>query len=161
MNFADSIKHTNEKKYTTKSGDTLYDGGGITPDVFVGYDTTAFDKPLMRALLSGSLNRFVYLNYLQNRDEFNKYKNSKDFANNYQVDEATLNRFKEFAKQDSITFNFNNQIEKEHLAKQIKVLTASQLFRSEGFYEANNKYDDMMKKALEILKPQANIISTK
>jgi len=161
MNYADSIKHTNEKKYTTKSGDTLYDGGGITPDVFVGYDTTAFDKPLMRSLLNGTLNRFVYLNYLQNQDQFDKYKNSKEFASNYQVDDATLNRFKEFAKQDSINFNFKNEVEKEHLAKQIKVLTASQMFRTEGFYEANNNYDDMMKKALEILKPQAKIISTK
>ncbi len=40
MNSADSIKHTNEKQFTTKSGKILYGGGGITPDVFVGYDTT-------------------------------------------------------------------------------------------------------------------------
>jgi len=161
MNFADSIKHTNEKKYTTQSGNTLYGGGGITPDVFVGYDTTAFDKELMKALLSGSLNRFVYINYLHHQKDFKKYTSPKLFAQNYIVDEATLNDFKNFAQQDSIYFNLKNPVEKAHLSKQIKVLTASQIWRTEGFYIVNNTYDEMVKKALELIKPQAKVFSTK
>jgi carboxyl-terminal processing protease len=42
MTSMDSIKHTNEKKYVTAAGNILYGGGGITPDVFVPYDTTLF-----------------------------------------------------------------------------------------------------------------------
>ena len=161
MNSADSIKHTNEKKYTTQSRKTLYGGGGITPAVFVGYDTTAFDKELMKALLTGTLNRFVYLNYLRHENEFKKYSSPKDFAENYVIDEATLNNLKQYAEKDSIYFNLKNPVEKAHLSKQIKVLTASQIWRTEGFYETNNTYDDMVKKALELIKPQAKIFSTK
>ncbi len=161
MNNADSIKHTNEKKYTTQSGKTLYGGGGITPDVFVGYDTTAFDKELMKALLSGTLNRFVYINYLHHQKDFKRYTSPKQFTQNYVVDEATLNDFKSFAQQDSIYFNLKNPVEKAHLSKQIKVLTASQIWRTEGFYIVNNTYDEMMKKALELIKPQTKIFSTK
>ena len=50
MSFADSIKHTDEKMYKTKSGKVVYGGGGITPDVFVAYDTTSFDKELAKVL---------------------------------------------------------------------------------------------------------------
>ena len=161
MSFADSIKHINEKKYTTQSGNTLYGGGGITPDVFVGYDTTAFDKSLMKALISGTLNRFVYINYLRQQDEFKKYPSPKEFAKNYVVNEATLTDFKNFAAHDSIYFNLKNPLEKAHLSKQIKVLTASTIWRTEGFYEVNNKYDEMVKKAIELITPQPKNFSTK
>jgi carboxyl-terminal processing protease len=155
MNSADSIKHINEKQYTTKSGKTLYSGGGITPDVFVGYDTSAFGKDVMKALLTGTLNRFVYLNYLRNESQFKSYTSPKMFEEKYVVDAATLNDLKNYAaRKDSISLNLNNAVEKTHLAKQIKVLTARQIWRTEGFYQTNNTYDEMVKKALELMKQE-------
>ncbi len=161
MSFADSIKHTNEKQFTTKSGNTLYGGGGITPDVFVAYDTTSFDRGLMKALLTGTLNNFVYLNFLHNYQKFKSYTSPKMFEENYSVNDATLNNFKTYAQKDSIHFNLNNALEKAHLSKQIKVLTARQVWRTEGFYEINNTYDETVKKALELMKPDSHSTSKK
>lgn len=151
MEYADSIKHTNEKRYTTQSGNTLYDGGGITPDIFVGYDTMAFDKEVMKSLIRGTLNQFAYLNYLQHQKQFLSYSSPKIFKEKYVVDDATLQNLKAFAEKDSVYLNLNNAQQKTQLTKQIKVLTARQIWRTEGFYEINNVYDETVRRALELM----------
>ena len=161
MNSADSMKHTNGKQYTTKLGRTLYGGGGITPDVFVAYDTASFDKELIKALITGTLNKFVYLNYLHNQKEFNSYTSPKIFEEKYVVDATTLTSLKIYAQKDSIHFDLNNAKEKALLTKQIKVLTARQIWRTEGFYEINNTYDETVKKALQLINPNFHSTSIK
>ncbi|HEX7458350.1 MAG TPA: S41 family peptidase, partial [Ginsengibacter sp.] len=151
MSFADSIKHTDEKVYKTKSGKIVYGGGGITPDVFVAYDTTAFDKELAKIYLSGTLNNFVYINYLDHEKQFNSYKTPKDFEEKYNVDAETLNDFKNYAAKDSINYNVEDAKGKELLEKQIKSLTARQIWRTEGLYEVSNPEDETVQKALQVI----------
>ena len=43
---ADSIKIDKSKRYKTVNGRTVYGGGGIIPDIFVGADTTGFTSYL-------------------------------------------------------------------------------------------------------------------
>ena len=152
MMSADSIKHTGEKKYITESGNILYGGDGITPDVFVAMDTTGIDKNVMNALVSGTLNRFVYLNFLRHQKAFKQYTSPKMFEEKYVADDHTLSDLKLYAQKDSINLNLNNKVEKEILQKQIKVLTASEIWRTEGFYEVKNTYDSTVMKALELVK---------
>jgi carboxyl-terminal processing protease len=151
MEYADSIQHKNQKQYTTQSGNTLYGGGGITPDIFVGYDTMAFDKEVMRSLIRGTLNQFAYLNYLQHQKQFLSYSSPTIFKEKYVVDDATLQNLKAFAEKDSVYLNLNNAEQKAQLTKQIKVLTARQIWRTEGFYEINNSYDETVRRALELI----------
>jgi carboxyl-terminal processing protease len=151
MSFADSIKHTDEKVYKTKSGKSVYGGGGITPDVFVAYDTTSYNKELAKVYLSGTLNNFVYINYLNHEKQFNSYKTPKDFKEKYNVDAATLNDFKNYAAKDSIHYNIEDAKEKELLEKQIKTLTARQIWRTEGLYEVSNPEDETVQKALKVI----------
>jgi len=155
MTTMDSIKHTNEKKYTTAAGNILYGGGGITPDVFVPYDTTLFGKNIMDALLSGTLSRFVYINFLRHQKDFQKYLSPKVFNEKYVVSDETLNALKLYAQKDSIKLNPENKIEKSILQKQIKVLTAREIWRTEGFYEVNNTYDSTVAKALQLMRAQS------
>jgi carboxyl-terminal processing protease len=152
MTYADSIKHTNEKKFTTASGKILYGGGGITPDVFVPYDTTLFAKNVMAALVSGTLNRFVYVNFLKHQKDFSKYTSPKNFEQKYIVNDQTLHDLKVYAQKDSIPLNLDNKMEKSLLKRQIKVLTAREIWRTEGFYEINNTYDSAVAKALELMR---------
>jgi carboxyl-terminal processing protease len=151
MSFADSIKHTDEKVFRTQSGKVVYGGGGITPDVFVPYDTSAFDKQLAKVYLNGTLNDFVYQNYLKHENEFNSYKTPKAFGENYTVGGAVLNDFKNYASKDSFKFELKNDSEKTLLERQIKVLTARQIWRTEGYYEVNNKYDHAVQEALQVI----------
>ena len=152
MTSADSIKHTNEKKYTTLSGKILYGGGGITPDVFVPFDTTSMEKDVMKILITGTLNRFVYLNFLKHQKEFKQYTSPQIFEDKYIADENTLNDLKHYAQKDSIYLDLNNISEKTLLQKQIKLLTARELWNTQGFYEVKNTYDSTVKKALDLMK---------
>lgn len=152
MTSADSIKHINEKEFKTASGKTLYAGGGITPDVFVPFDTNALSKNVMHLLLSGELNRFVYKNYLKNLKQFQQYNSPEDFYDKYQVSEESLQDLKNLSEKDSLKINLKDLKERSLLEKQIKVLTAREIWRTEGFYETNNHYDSVVTKALELIK---------
>jgi carboxyl-terminal processing protease len=157
MTNADSIKHTNEKVYKTPDGKVVYGGGGITPDVFIPFDTTSFDKVLSHIYMNGTLNDFAYLNYVKNEKEFNAYKNPKDFEERYNVDTATLDAFKNFLNKDSIKFDLNDTKDKDAVAKQIKVLIAREMWHTEGQYEVANATDTAVEKAIDVIK-QDNLI---
>ena len=151
MVSSDSIKHKELKEYKSPEGKILYAGEGITPDVFVPYDTLTFDKNVMKMLMSGSLNKFVYQNYLDNQSRFSQYKSAKDFSKNFTVDEPMFINLVAMAATDSITLSLSNATQKAQLSRQIKVLTARQIWRTEGFFEVNGVYDDAVKKAVELL----------
>ncbi|MEO8822200.1 MAG: S41 family peptidase [Ginsengibacter sp.] len=161
MTFADSIKHTNEKKYTTASGKILYGGGGITPDVFVPYDTSIFTKEVMHAMMRGTLSKFVYKNYLRNEKEFKLYHSLKEFIQNYHPNDQTLKDLKSYAEKDSIQLNINDSKSNYILKREIKVLTAREIWRKEGYFEAMNQFDVTVQKAIELMKPASKSISAK
>ena len=154
MTSSDSIKHRELKQYVTKAGKVLYAGEGITPDIFVPYDTLTYDKNVMKLLMSGMLNEFVYRNYLVHQKQFDAYKNATDFNKNYSVEETTFHNLTEMAKKDSINLTLNNPVEKAQVSRQIKSLTARQIWRTEGFFEIHNTYDDVVMKAVELLQPK-------
>ena len=61
-----AVKQQNDSlAYKTKSGRTVYGGGGIMPDVFVGRDTTNFTNFFYNLRASGVLYQFA----LQYADE--------------------------------------------------------------------------------------------
>ncbi|MEO6949036.1 MAG: S41 family peptidase [Ginsengibacter sp.] len=161
MTNGDSIKHTNEKQVVTASGKILYGGGGITPDVFVPVDTMGFDKPMMKALISGTINQFVYVNYLDNQREFSSFNTPKVFRDRYKVNDTTLKNFKDFAAKDSIFLNFSNARQKTEAERQIKTLTARQIWQTEGFYEVSNSYDVVVNKALMVISGDSTKIAKK
>ena len=55
----DSIKHTGPKYYT-KLGRVVYGGGGITPDIFVGADTTDYTSYYKEATMTGLIMQYAY-----------------------------------------------------------------------------------------------------
>ncbi len=151
MSFADSIKHTNAKLYTTNSGKVVYGGGGISPDIFVAYDTLAYNKEIAKAYLKGTISNFVYINYLNHEKEFDSFKTPKIFNEKYHVDEPTLENLKRYAARDSVNLNPADSGEKALLSKQLKIMTARQIWRTEGMYEVSNSDDQTVKKAIEFL----------
>lgn len=150
--YSDSIKHTNGKVFKTKSGKTVYSGGGITPDIFVALDTSGVNAEVRKVYMKGTMNKFVYGNFLANKASFTAFTSPLHFDKNYSVDEATWNSFKSFAIKDSVNVNLIGANEKSLLSKQIKILTARQLWRNEGMYKVSNASDLAIKKAIEVLR---------
>ncbi|MCO6496992.1 MAG: S41 family peptidase [Chitinophagaceae bacterium] len=151
MVSGDSINHNGEPKFLSKTGKTLYGGGGITPDVFVGVDTRKFEKPIMRARLDGVIDRFVYYNYLNNKNTLQKFNTAGQFSKGYTTSEPELKYFKNFLEKDSIFVNFANTNQKAQAASQIKVLTARLLWGNQGYYEIQNATDSTVIRAMEVI----------
>ena len=72
----DSIKHTGPE-YKTSIGRVVYGGGGITPDIFIGEDTTAYTSYYKEATISGLILQFCYDYTDNNRETLKNYDNVK------------------------------------------------------------------------------------
>jgi carboxyl-terminal processing protease len=148
----DSSKQTNGKAYTTKNGKKVFDGGGITPDIFVGFDTTLVDTLVTEMYRKNTMGRFVYRYYVKNKDEFSRYKEPTDFEKGFVITDQLYGQFSNFAATDTININMLPVKDKTFVTLRLKSLFARQIWRNEGFYEVANAEDPVIMKAAEIIK---------
>lgn len=73
---ADSI-HNNGKAFKTRLGRTVYEGGGITPDIFVPEDTTGVTSYYKEAAMSGLIMQYAYEYTDNNRKKLGTYTDEK------------------------------------------------------------------------------------
>ncbi|MDB5232542.1 MAG: carboxy-terminal processing protease [Chitinophagaceae bacterium] len=140
------------KAYKTPGGRLVYGGGGITPDVFVPYDTTTQPKQILELYMKGTLSEFIYKSYIRNRNFFNTLKSPEELAQQYHPSEKEWNELKQFAEQDSISLDKVPAKAKAEMLTRLQPLMARQMWRTEGYYEISNKTDPMLAKALAALK---------
>ncbi|WP_236652772.1 S41 family peptidase [Chitinophaga vietnamensis] len=146
----DSIRITDTVPYKTHSGRRVYGGGGITPDIFVPFDTSRFTPALTAMYTRNTFSNFAYQYYTTHKDEFKPYKNAEDFTKQFQVTPALFNDYKTFAKTDSIPgLDHLNTHDETQIKARLKAMLARQLYRTEGFYETINANDPVIKKAIE------------
>lgn len=137
------------KAYKTPKGHTVYGGGGITPDIFVPFDTASQPRQIIDLYLKGTLNNFVYNYYISNKALFAQFKNPADFAAHFQAGEKEWDAICGFARKDSIDLKGINAKTKTDFLITIKAYLARQIWRTEGYFEVMNMQDPMVKKALE------------
>ncbi len=140
------------KAFKTKKGKMVYGGGGITPDLFIAFDTTSMDKVMVKLYTRGTLNNFIYTYYIRHKDELKEFKNPAELGNGFKTSEQEWQELTNFATRDSIDLNKISPRDKEYLQKRIPSLLARQMWRYEGFYEVMNKTDEFVQKALEVMK---------
>ncbi|CAL1519968.1 S41 family peptidase [Chitinophaga sp. MM2321] len=151
----DSIKITDTVLYKTHEGRRVYGGGGITPDIFIPFDTSRFTPTLTAIYTRNTFSNFVYRYFTAHKDDFKQYKDAEAFAKTFQTSPELLNEFKEYAKKDSIPGLDRLSIHDEtEIRTRLKAMLARQLWRTEGFYETVNATDPMVKKALEVLEKE-------
>jgi carboxyl-terminal processing protease len=148
----DSSKNDTTKIFLSKAGKKIYGGGGISPDYFVGSDTSRMDPLTAKLYVKGLLTDFGYLYYLKNPGLTSTYKTSKHFLNSFSLTENDWLYFQQLAARDTINISGISAAEKKYLLKALKSSLARQLFRTEGYLEVMNADDKSMLKALEILK---------
>jgi carboxyl-terminal processing protease len=147
----DSGVVSNAKSYTTAGGKKVYDGGGISPDIFVALDTTRFDTAFTELYNRNTLGKFAYRYYIGNRASLDRFKTPADYARDFQVSDAMANEFARFAASDSVQIGSLDPASAGRLKETLKRLVARQIWRSEGFYEVANMNDATIKKARETL----------
>jgi carboxyl-terminal processing protease len=138
--------------YKTKKGRTVYGGGGITPDIFIPFDTTAMSSETAKLYRKGTINNFIYSYYIQNKNRFAAYKKPTELATSYKAGEAEWNALKSFAAKDTINLNKASSKDKADIVKRIPSLIARLVWRYEGYYQVMNVTDNHIQAALELLR---------
>ena len=153
VNHLDTAKFANGKIFKTECGDTVYGGGGITPTIFVGLDTSAgsLHKNVRGLYLTGDFADFMYNYYIRHMDELNKYSTPQDFTANYNNLEPAWQELITYAAKDSIDLKVVTPADKDFLQKRIKAQLARYKWRAKGYYEVANSDDPVIKKAIEEL----------
>lgn len=150
---ADSVKNDTTKKYSTHSGKLLYGGGGISPDIFVPLDTNRTKCGLhSRLYLKGTVTTFAYQYYTRNKQALSAYKSIQDFNSGFMLTPADWQLFESISAKDSLQMKTISTPEKSEMELRLKAAIARQLWRNEGLYEVLNSNDDMIRKALSVLK---------
>jgi len=151
MYSRDSVRnHNNGKKFFNNCNDTLYDGDGITPDIFVPLDTSVYYDKLNKWFTGPLLNNFVYSYYLQHRDELKKFSSAADFSNRYSLAPLWESLVKQTAK-DTLSAAGLSAREASELQLRIRGMLARYTWRNSGYYEVVNSEDPVIKIAMETL----------
>jgi carboxyl-terminal processing protease len=147
----DSVRnHHKGKKFYSVCNDTLYDGDGITPDIFVPADSILYKNKLGRWLSGNRLSNYVYNYYLQHTTELSKYRSSGDYNANFPLTRL-WDGFVQKSAGDSLNVNILSNREKLLLQLRLKGMLARYRWRNSGFFEVINADDVVIKKALEAI----------
>lgn len=130
---------------------TVYGGGGITPDIFVGFDTSTLSRSTTTLYLDGTINRFIYTYYIQHFAAFQVYKTPGDFITRYKDDDQLLKGLTTYATKDTVNIASISPREKDLLRHRLKALMARQIWRTEGYFEVSNTTDPVVARALQVV----------
>jgi len=140
------------KPFRTPAGNILYAGGGIAPDQQVGMDTSQLGFHLADIFARGLVQRFGYLYALDHVESLKQYQNPASFNNNFTITPEVMTYFNALAATDTINTTYLTPAEEKFLHQGLKLSLARQLWRNEGYFKVMNREDEMVQKALEVLK---------
>ncbi len=145
----DSSMYVDSLKFLTPGGKAVYGGGGITPDVFIPYDTTGFST-FYRALSYSRIFSEYSIKYLdQNRSKWAK-GSLNDFLKNFTVSEGLYSSFIAYAKSKDVKASPSEiNHSKERIKQRLKESIASNIWDDEGRLYINTRYDKDVKAVLK------------
>ncbi len=141
--FIDSLK------FKTIGGRIVYGGGGISPDVFVPYDTTGSTIYLSSLEWSGVFNQFVF-DWCKESNQFVQpsWVSFEEFDQEFE----SLNLLPKLIKYAAHHFN----IETDNIARssgrilrRLKSEIARQFWNDDGFYKIYNRFDRDIKVSIQ------------
>jgi len=150
---ADSISFPDSLQYETITGKTVYGGGGIMPDIFVAWDSTAYTDYYTELIREQVPNNFV-INYLEdNRKKLEKeYKSVKDFKNEFRLKDSFMDDFREYAEEKGVEFDEEGYSKaNKQLQTLLKAHIARNIFDIGAYYEVISEIDRTISKSLELV----------
>ena len=147
---SDSIHFNDSLKYTTKSGRTVYGGGGIMPDIFVPMDTTGTSEYFNSIYRKGLIYTFAYAYADNHREKLSEFTDAAEFAQ-YLDKQNILDDFVDYADERGIEKNIQGIKESgDVIETQLKAYIARNIIGEEGFYPIISQIDNTLLEAIEI-----------
>lgn len=140
--------------FVTPKGKKLYEGGGITPDYYMGNDTGSISYAMAYIYSNRYVSKFSYRYVTEHPEIFKAYPTPEAFSSHFTINESAMQYFNSQILKDSVNTNSLNNTERAFLEKSMKLNIARQLWGNEGYYKVFNVKDDAVQKALEVLRKQ-------
>ncbi len=145
----DSIHFDESLAYKTKSGRTVYGGGGVMPDVFVPRDTSMLTNYFIKLRGKGIIYRYA-LQYSDNHRQTLDLMGTAHDISKYLDDQNILIDFLAYAKENGVPFDKKQyEISKVLINHELKAYVARNVLDSEGFYPIIHEIDDVFLKGVE------------
>lgn len=150
--FSEDSIHLGGEAYKTYIGRTVYGGGGIMPDIFVGEDTADVTSYYKKALYLGLIRQFTYDFTDQNRAKLSRYTTSDELAA-YLKKQNLLERFASYAAQHDLPRrNIMLQQSARLFEKNILSGIIYNMLDIEAYQEYVNLTDATVLKAIDVLR---------
>ncbi len=146
----DSAMH-NGKKYKTKTGRTVYGGGGISPDIYIAVDSTEI-IPKHNKALRAVYTEAAFFYFLQNKTKLKQLKTPQQLVEIVNTDPAAMNSITTRAQKDSFSLQ-KLTIQQQSILKNYFIASlAAKLWNNEGWIKVMNMNDKMVIRALQEIK---------
>lgn len=157
----DSIDFPDSLKYYTTKGKVVYGGGGITPDLFIGLDTSNVTNMFRRLNYQGIFYQFGFDYVDKNRDNLSQKFSEDSFSEGFVVNDNLLKEF--YAYAEGMGFEkVREGLEGESLAlskNRIKSSIARNFAGDNAYYKILNTEDQMIEKTLNRLNTKNPLMS--
>jgi carboxyl-terminal processing protease len=147
----DSIHLDRTKPYKTLKGRTVYGGGGIMPDVFVGADTTDRSSYLNELFFSGVITQTAFDLADSQRERLKAaYGSPQAFLEKYVVSGSDLDKLVQTAREQGIHDDGSGMARsKSIISERLKAGIARNIWQDEGYYRILLRSDPVYKAARE------------
>ena len=153
--FVDSSYFADSLKYLTPKGRVVYGGGGIMPDIVVELDTSGQSEYLNKLYSKRLLTRFGFDYTDRHRKRLLNYEDVRIMDQHLMADDDVIGDFLKYAAENGVEFDEAGfERSKGNIEIWLKANIANNLWNNEGLYPILHKYDDDVKKAIEVLSEQ-------
>lgn len=151
----DTLQVADNKPYYTSKHRVVYGGGGIKPDVYVPYDTARLSGGILNIVFGNELKIALWDYYAAHAKELHAYKNidsfSRAFKGTAELMQSYLKTLKP-ADKSATEKILDKTSNREYFDLQAKAQLARILFRNNGYYSISTEKDNVVQKALELLR---------
>lgn len=146
-----AIHDSTDRTFLTPKGKKLYEGGGISPDLWINSDTASISYTMAYIYGNRLVNVFAYKYTLQHPEIFKPYATPNAYEKGYVIDQNTLDYFEKEILKDSASITSLSASELTFLKRSMKLSIARQLWQYDGYYRVLNAEDPAMLRAKAIL----------
>ena len=158
---ADSIDFNDSLKYETRTGRTVYGGGGIMPDFFVPLDTVNTSAYLNALFAANALQEYTF-EYVSGRKDKLKDAGYPVFREQFRVTNRMLEDLVEVGKANGVRPDLADLNEHRNLFKlQVKAQIARQVWDYQGFYPIFNETNEILQQAIKLFDEANRLDRTK
>lgn len=147
------ITHVDSLKFYTPSGRVVYGGGGITPDVFIPFDSTSTSFVLIDIVNFGILRHLCFDYVDQNRAALSNWKSFDLYQKSFKTEDQLIDKALKTAVEQNITYSKAEVAKlRSQCSLRFKAQIARALFDENAMVRIMNSEDQELTKAVEISK---------